>query len=78
MEEVIKTKFDKPLGIIRREEGKLVARDAVGIKLGYFDKRRNTTFDASGEIVAKGNALSALILRNFLCIVSLLAFVPFF
>ncbi|MCS6989484.1 MAG: hypothetical protein NZM06_08210 [Chloroherpetonaceae bacterium] len=64
MEEVIKNKFEKPLGIIRRENGKLVARDAFGVKLGYYDRRLNATIEASGEIFAKGNALSALIFRN--------------
>ena len=54
------------IGTLERQRltGKVVARDAQGRLIGSFEERSNTTRDASGRLVARGNLLPALLLRG--------------
>lgn len=44
--------------------GRLIARDAHGLRVGTCDPREGTTRDARGLVVARGNVLAALLVRR--------------
>ena len=52
------------LGKIRQNGHKLEARDATGKLKGTYDTKTDTTKDATGRSVGKGNLLSTLITHS--------------
>ena len=44
--------------------GRVIARDAHGLRVGTYDPREGTTRDARGLVVARGNVLPALLVRR--------------
>ncbi len=64
-EETIKNSYGRVLGSVRSN----AAGDqwAYGVQrdlLGSYDSRSNITKDVNGRMIAKGNVLSGLVLRN--------------
>jgi hypothetical protein len=47
----------------QRVTGKVVARDARGLIVGTFDPREDTTRDARGLVVTRGNVLAAFLVH---------------
>lgn len=44
--------------------GRVIARNAHGLLVGTFDLREDTTRDARGLVVARGDVLAALLVRR--------------
>jgi hypothetical protein len=62
--QVIRDRYSRTLGEIRTAStGRLEARDRYGRLLGTYDPKRDETRDCSGRLLAKGNILSALIVK---------------
>ncbi|MGO8677729.1 MAG: hypothetical protein ACLQVX_17875 [Limisphaerales bacterium] len=62
-ETVIRDRTGKRLGIIVEEGNRLVARNLSNLPLGYYYPKDDYTRDTSQQIICKGNALSALVLK---------------
>lgn len=61
-DQVIKAKNGKTLGKIKEgPTGKFVAVAANGKRLGRYESKNDTTFNANGSRLGKGNQLAALI-----------------
>ncbi len=64
--EVLRDRQGRIIGILERQRltGKVVARDARGRLVGTYDERSQTTRDASGRLIGRGNLLPALLFRG--------------
>ena len=62
-ETVIRDRTGKRLGVIVEEGNRLVARNISNLPLGYYYPQDDYTRDTNQQIICKGNALSALILK---------------
>lgn len=62
--EILRDGRDIKIGETRDVSGKLVLRNARGIKRGEYDQRTNTTRDERGLIFGTGNLLAALLCRT--------------
>ena len=61
----IRDQRNKIMGKIGMETGgRLVARDANSRVLGFYDSRKNLTYNSNNHIVAKGDVTSSLVCRN--------------
>ncbi|MCC7508227.1 MAG: hypothetical protein IT464_02490 [Planctomycetes bacterium] len=61
-DQVLKAKNGKVLGKIKSgANGQLVAFSANGKRLGRYETRNDTTYNANGGAMGKGNQLAALI-----------------
>jgi hypothetical protein len=63
-EKVIRDKFGKRLGSITDEGRDLVARNAVGTRLGSFNKATNSTRDRLGNKLCEGDVVATFILAE--------------
>lgn len=62
--QVIRDRYSRTLGTISTaSNGRLEARDRYGRLLGSYDPKRDQTRDRYGRVLAKGNILSALIVK---------------
>ena len=61
MREAIKLFSGQIVGYIDDQGSRMVATTFSGRILGYYNKNNNTTTNFSGQILAYGNILSALI-----------------
>lgn len=62
MHQDLKDRSGRLIGKIReRTDGRLEVRDAGGRLKGIYDPGNNTTKDAAGRLVGKGNLLTALL-----------------
>lgn len=61
--EVLRDGRGTVIGVLERQGlvDKVLLRDARGTILGSYEARSNTTRDASGKIIGKGNLLMILI-----------------
>ena len=61
----IKTSGGHLLGYTRQEgNGRVVAHNAGGKMLGYFDPKTNTTRDMGGKILNRGDTSASLVLED--------------
>lgn len=44
--------------------GRIIARDARGLRVGTYDPREGTTRDARGLVVGRGDLLAALLVHR--------------
>lgn len=49
------------VGYLLEHQHRIEAYSASGLRLGYYDKRTDKTYDSSGRIIARGNIASSLI-----------------
>lgn len=63
MRQIIRDRHGHVLGTIERQSptGRSVARDARGIIVAIYDERADTTRDAHGVLVGRGNLLAAFL-----------------
>lgn len=59
--QVLKNSKGVKIGEIQETNGKLVIKDATGVKKGEFDPKTNTTKDHRGVKVGTGNLLTTLL-----------------
>ena len=59
---VIRSRTGSRLGAVVEESGQLVARDRVGRRLGFFEPKKNATYDRSSNRLVEGNILPTLIM----------------
>lgn len=60
--ETLKDYLGRKIGTIETDsKGVQTLRDAIGRKQGTYDPKTNTTRDAIGRIVGKGNLLTTLL-----------------
>ena len=64
MREAIKDFYGRVLGFIDDQGDKIVATDFYGVRLGHYDKARDTTFDFYGVRVCSGDGTSGLIMSK--------------
>lgn len=64
-ERIVRDKFGKRLGSITDEGRDLVARDAVGNRLGSYQAATNSTRDAMGNRRGEGDTTASLILDEW-------------
>ena len=58
----IKDFYGRVMGSLDDQGNQIVATDFYGVRLGYYDKARNKTFDFYGRLVCEGNGASGLII----------------
>jgi ribosomal protein L27 len=63
-EKVIRDKFGKRLGSVTDEGRDLVARSAVGTRLGSFNKGTNSSRDRLGNKFCEGDVVATFILAE--------------
>jgi hypothetical protein len=63
-EKVIRDKFGKRLGSITDEGRDLVARNAVGTRLGSYNRATNSSRNALGNRVCEGDVVATFILAE--------------
>ena len=63
-EKVIRDKFGKRLGSITDEGRDLVARNAVGTRLGSYNRATGSTRDRAGNKLCEGDAVVTLIVAE--------------
>ncbi len=61
-ERIIRDKFGKRLGSVTDEGRDLVARNAVGTRLGSYNRATNSTRDLMGNRISEGDTTASLVL----------------
>lgn len=54
----------KVIGQIRNQGGKIYLFNRNGKRMGWYDPKNNTTFDANGNVVARNSNILVALLKN--------------